>query len=77
MFLGGERGGRFVCAGCERVTAQRRVSAGIPPAGDAVSPITAIWLFHIHPAVHMQRDTGDISRAGTGQKSHSGGDIGG
>jgi hypothetical protein len=32
-------------------------------------------LFHIYPAIHMQGNTGDVSRSRTRQKSHSGGNI--
>jgi hypothetical protein len=32
-------------------------------------------LFHVHAAIHMQRDTGDVSRARARQERHGGGDI--
>src|SRR3989338_8477596 len=33
-------------------------------------------LLHVHPAVHMQRDAGDVSSARPGEEGHGGGDIG-
>src|SRR3989338_6336434 len=37
---------------------------------------TATTLLHIHPAIHMQGDAGDVARTRPGQKSHGSGDVG-